>query len=57
VKVSVGLGWNKKYVVTLTQGRQSFTIDYEGTLEEARWMARMFRIALKRHDKSMRDKK
>lgn len=40
-----------KYIVTLTQGVQTFTIGYEGTKAEARWMKRMLNKALKNYKK------
>ena len=40
-----------KDIVTLTQGVQTFTIGYEGTKAEARWMKRMLNKALKNYKK------
>jgi hypothetical protein len=38
------------YIIRLTQGHQSFNLDYNGTKEDCLWYAKMFRIALKAHD-------
>ena len=40
----------KEYTVELSQGNQSFRMDYRGPLLDCRWYAKMFRIALKNHD-------
>ncbi len=46
--------WVKKYgsewQPIIQQGCQQFRLDYSGNQEEARWMAKMFRKALKAHD-------
>lgn len=43
--------FNKKgWTVRIVQGYQSFHLNYLGTKTEARWMARMFRVALANHD-------
>ena len=49
----VGGGWrgNNVYEVELTQGPQSFKLEYMGTKADAEWMAKMFRRALRNHDK------
>ncbi len=49
MKVKVGMGWRGP-CVTLTQGNQSFTLDYSGTEKDCRWYAKMFRKALQSHD-------
>lgn len=49
MKVEVVRNRNSAFVV-LKQGHQSFQLWYEGTVEECRWYARMFRLALKNHD-------
>jgi hypothetical protein len=36
--------------VRLTQSHQQFYLDYEGSEEEAKWMAKMFLRALAEHD-------
>lgn len=43
--------WFGTWRATVVQGCQKFTIGYEGNKREAEFMARMFRIALKNHDK------
>ena len=37
------------YKVEVKQGVQTFFLDYSGTIEDCRWYAKMFRLALKRH--------
>ena len=50
MKVRV-IRWGKfSYRVEVVQGVQSFRINYDGTRDDCRWMARMFRKALKAHD-------
>ncbi len=49
MKVTVENSWRGP-TIKLTQGHQSFNLDYSGTLEDCRWYAKMFRIALKNHD-------
>jgi hypothetical protein len=39
----------KEFTVELKQGSQYFRLDYSGSKEEAQWMAKMMRIALKKH--------
>lgn len=39
-----------KWTVKLVQDHQSFKLGYRGTKRDCEWYARMFRIALKRHD-------
>ena len=39
------------YTVKLTQGVQSFRLCYEGNKSDVEWYAKMFRKALKKHDK------
>jgi len=55
MKVEVVLHYGS-HMVKLTQGHQEFYLDYEGTEEEAKWMAKMFRRALAKHDLEMQDK-
>ena len=45
--------WRKgdSFIIELKQGVQSFTLDYSGTESDCRWMAKMFRKALKEHDR------
>ncbi len=40
------------YNVVVHCGVQSFTLKYNGTKKDCLWMAEMFRIALKNHDKA-----
>lgn len=46
--------YSKEFIVELIQGTQGFRLDYRGSRAECRWMARMFRIALKNHDLEVR---
>ena len=39
------------HTIELQQGVQCFTLDYVGTKKECQWYAKMFRKALKAHDK------
>ena len=41
---------NKEFTVELSQGHQYFRLDYSGNKGEARFMAKMFRLALSRHN-------
>jgi len=41
-----------RYQAQVSQGYQSFRIGYEGTEVEAKWWAKMFRKALKAHDRA-----
>ena len=50
MKVTVKENWRGDYTVELKQGHQSFRLDYEGSRKKAEWYARMFRIALRRHN-------
>jgi hypothetical protein len=54
MKVEVVEGWSgfNSYKVRLSQGSQSFKLNSEGTKQEAEWMAKMFRKALKAHDRA-----
>lgn len=45
--------FGKEFKVQLRQGNQYFRIEYSGTKAECKWMARMFRIALKSHNKEV----
>jgi len=38
------------WTIRLTQGHQSFKLDYVGPKEDCLWYAKMFLIALKAHD-------
>ena len=40
----------QKHTVKLTQGVQSFHLDYQGTKTDCLWYAKMFRTALRNHD-------
>ena len=40
------------WTVRLDQGAQRFTLAVERNKAEAQWYARMFRLALKRHDEA-----
>ena len=40
----------KKFTVRISQGVQSFRLDYTETRTQCQWMAKMFRKALKAHD-------
>jgi hypothetical protein len=40
----------KKFTVKISQGVQSFRLDYTETKKQCEWMAKMFRNALKAHD-------
>jgi hypothetical protein len=42
----------KLFAVEISQGVQSFRLDYTATKEECLWMAKMFRKALKAHDEA-----
>jgi hypothetical protein len=44
------------WTVRLTQGCQSFTLDYRGLKKEATWYAAMFSTALQKHDKETHGK-
>lgn len=48
---------SKEYSVELQQGSQFFRLDYSGSKIEARWMAKMFRKALDKHDEEMKQAK
>ena len=41
----------KLFTVQIKQGHQYFRLDYCASKKECQWMARMFRMALKKHDK------
>jgi hypothetical protein len=40
----------KQFTVKISQGVQSFRLDYTETKEQCQWMAEMFRKALRTHD-------
>jgi hypothetical protein len=40
------------FTVQITQGVQSFRLDYTETKKQCQWMAKMFRKALKAHDEA-----
>jgi hypothetical protein len=46
-----------QYTVSVVQGNQGFFLDYIGPEDECRWYARMFRRALKYHDKEVQRKR
>ena len=50
MKVDI-VGGDRWWYVRLTQGVQSFRLDYMGTKADAEWMAKMFRRALRNHNK------
>jgi hypothetical protein len=52
VKVEVVRSYHdpKKFTVRISQGVQSFRLDYTETKTQCQWMAKMFRKALKAHD-------
>ena len=39
-----------EYTVEISHENQAFRLDYHGSLDECEWMARMFMVALDRHD-------
>ncbi len=41
---------SKEFTVELQQGAQYFRLDYVGNKAECSWYAKMFRVALKKHD-------
>ena len=55
MKVTVE-GLDNIYTVRVAQGNQRFKLDYEGPRDECLWYARMFRKALKAHDKEQAKK-
>ena len=51
MKITIEKRLGKLWAIVLTQGHQSFDMDYEATNRiDAEWFARMFRIALANHD-------
>ena len=44
------------YKVRIKHEHQRFTLDFGGPRAECRWMAKMFNIALKLHDKKQRER-
>jgi len=44
---------SKEFTIELEQGAQYFRLDYSGPKIEARWYAKMFRVALKKHDQEL----
>jgi hypothetical protein len=60
MKVTVGKRFSPPYrfAVILTQknpagGTQRFSLDFQGTKAEALWTAKMFRKAIRNHDKAV----
>jgi hypothetical protein len=49
-------GVEGKWEVEISQSHQYFTLDYHASKRDALWMARMFRIALKKHDAQRKGK-
>jgi hypothetical protein len=45
------------YKVEISHAHQGFHLDYKGPRDECRWMARMFRIALKAHNEELLKKR
>ena len=52
IKIPAGVLRATRYRAQVSQGCQSFRIGYEGTKVEAKWWAKMFRKALKNHDRA-----
>ena len=48
--------FGENFDVQITQGNQAFRLHYNGPRDECRWMAKMFNIALKHHDKKQMEK-
>lgn len=48
---------SKQYTIEIQQKHQYFRLDYEASRRDCIWMARMFRLALKRHVKEKISKK
>jgi hypothetical protein len=55
MKITVEKHWGSTWSVVLNQGCQTFYMDKESR-QEARWYAKMFRIALNNHDIEQRAK-
>jgi hypothetical protein len=55
VKVEVVPSYHdpEQFTVRISHGVQSFRLDYTETKAQCQWMAKMFRKALKAHDKEM----
>ena len=49
MKITIEETWSGRDAVRLKQGNQLFVL-YEGTRDECDWYAKMFRIALEKHD-------
>ena len=47
---------NTCFTIELQEGHQYFRLDYHAKKEEALWYARMFRKALKKHNKNVEEK-
>lgn len=43
----------KIYTVSIKEGVQSFRLDYQGTFGECQWLEKMFRKALKKHNRDV----
>ena len=56
MKIKINPIGDSRCFITLTQGNQQFRLDYEGSLAECRWYAKMFRIALANHDAEVIEK-
>ena len=58
MKITIEKRLGKLWAIVLTQGHQSFDMDYEATNRiDAEWFARMFRIALANHDAEVAEKR
>ena len=56
MKVEVYAAIPDAYRIRLRQGVQWFHLDYDGDHEECRWYAKMFRRALRAHDKERKER-
>lgn len=58
MKVSITKDFHKKWIVEIKQGPQSFWLYSFGneTKHHCLWVAKMFRVALKAHDKELLSK-
>lgn len=53
VKVVKSYQNTELWSVIIIQGNQSFRLDYHARKEEAKWMAKMFRKAIKAHNEAL----
>lgn len=53
MKVTIGKRFSlpRMFTVILIQGNQRFSLNFQGPKDEAEWMAKMFRKAIRNHDK------